>query len=712
MKKLFTLFSSLVLMAAFTAQANHVTVSGKSDFEAAFFQERTNEQCDTIFVKGQTNRISLSNGKYLPNNGTIHIIGVDEPESGEKAKLGLQWYLPLNTAGDHLSVFMENLVIECNGGNMANSKYLFSMKDTFFHYIDTLKFSNCEIRNYNRALFRVEPQAKKDGTRDGGDINYFGVENCVFHMGYLALNNPMALFRMDMRVSEMVFRNNLFYDLGYLNSLVQFSTMTEEAGRVDINFTFENNTFIGYCNSGSLMNFDSYVGQMSEFHINNNFFMAPAWKDDYNHLVISDSIAAANPDTLGRMPARYIASIQYGMVECLNNVVCCYKDPRNALDGDGEGTFLSSDINTLSMQDVEFDWTKFTDPQEGLYYIWKNEKVYTAGVNGAPIGDINLYTETKQSVARVTVKVEGSESADIMLNTEVGKELSGKFISGEEITVTAIPKGKLNKFLGWSNGSTELTQTIILEDNMELVARFQEADYLAVWNFEQLTTNNVKLSAPLVSNYQKGDAPYTLCYATWDGSQYVDSTTNALMTRNNKVANDARNCVIIHSDSAAFASKEHSDYIYFEVPSVEEGSFLTFNAATDNICLDAVVADYSTDMVNWTNFARRQIDTFDLWLPVRAEIPASLKDQTVYIRIKGDGDFYYRTGLTEVNRKYEFLFISEIILFGPGEKTAIQTEKAVEADDTVYDILGRRVPVSENLKPGLYIQGGRKFVVR
>ena len=338
MKKLMTTLSCF--LAVFAMMADHVTVSSKADFEAAFFAERTNEQCDTIFVKSNGTAIGLSNGKEMPHSGKIWIIGIDN-EEGKMSGIKHQWNLPKNQQSDKVSVFFENIILE-GAGNTANSKYYFNTKDTFYHYIDTLKFTNCVFQNYNRAVFRIEVQAKSDGLKDAGDINYFGVEGCTFHTGYL-VNNPMSMFRMDMRVSEMVFRENLFYDLGYVHSLIQFSNMSDEAGRVEIDFTFENNTFIGWNSQNSLMMFDQYVGPMSSIKINNNMFLVPNWYDTHNNSFIGDSIAQANPDTLANPKKNYVASVQFGMLEFMNNVLVGYKGPRENITEDGEGQYHLSD---------------------------------------------------------------------------------------------------------------------------------------------------------------------------------------------------------------------------------------------------------------------------------------------------------------------------------------------------------------------------------
>ncbi len=714
MKKVLTTLSCF--LAVFAMMAEHVTVSKKADFETAFFAERTNDQRDTIFVKSDGTPIGLSNGKEMPHAGKIWIIGVDN-EEGEKSGIKFQWNLPINAQSDRLSVFFENLVME-GAGTTANSKYYFQTKDTNYHYIDTLKFSNCEFKNYNRAIFRVQPAEKANGLKDAGDVNYMGVEGCTFHSGYQK-SDPMSMFRMDMRVAEMSFRENLFYDLGYVHSLVQFATMSDDAGRVDMVFDFQNNIFIGWNNQSSLMMFDQYVGPLSSITINNNMFLVPDWKNDWNNVFISDSIATANPDTLANPEPHYIASIQYGMVECKNNVFHGFKQPREKVVEE-EGYWFTADTVYLTQEDHAFSWDIFTDVQNGLHNLWKGDKVYTAGVEGSPIGVTSLYSDEKKSVVNVTVTVKGSKSAVVSLDGVSGDTLVAKYLSGEEITVTANRKGMLNQFKGWSNGVNEATQTIKLTEDIELVAEFEESPYIAVWNLEQLTTNNVKLSAPLAANYQEEGANYELKYATWDGTQYIDSTTNAIMTRNNKVEGDLRNCLFIHSDSATFADNAPSDYIYFEIPSVKAGSYLMFNIATDNSCYKTTKVDISYDGAAWETIKTFDIYSTGRWFQVVAEMPAAATDKKAFVRIKGDETSGYFNSLemeAEIaagtrTRTTEYLFVSEIFYVQGSFVNTLPGVMAVPANDAVYDIFGRRVLDTDNLQPGLYIQNGKKFMIK
>lgn len=720
MKKLMTTLSCF--LAVFAMMANHVTVSSKADFEAAFFAERTNDQCDTIFVKSNGTAIGLNNGKNMPNAGKIWIIGVDN-EEGKMSGIKHQWNLPINQASDKLSVFFENIVLQGAGGT-ANSKYYFQTKDTNYHYIDTLKFTNCVFQDYNRALFRVQPAEKLNGLKDAGDINYFGIEGCTFRTGY-QINNPMSMFRMDMRVAEMVFRENLFYDLGYVHSLIQFATMSDDAGRVDIDFTFENNIFIGWNNQNSLMMFDQYVGPMSSIKINNNMFLVPNWYDAYNNSFIGDSIAQANPDTLSNPKRNYIASVQYGMVEFMNNVLVGYKGPRENITEDGEGAWLMADTIYLTQEDHGFDWSIFTDAKSDLFNVWKGEKVYTAGVEGAPIGVTSLYTDEKKSVVNVTIAVEGSKSAIVKLNEQSGVSLSNKFITGDEITIEANRKGMLNKFLGWSDGVKDAVRTITLTSDLNLTAQFEEQPYIAVWNLEQLDKNNVKLDAPLAANYAAEEGVYFLKYATHDGTQYIDSTTQAIMTRNNKISNDyitdLRNCLFIHSDSATFADKTPADYIYFEIPSVEAGSYLMFNIGTDNSAYKTTNVDVSLDGTTWETIKTADMyGEYGHWIQVTAEMPASLNGKKAWVRIKGDETSgYYSPAALEASfaagtahRTTEYLFVSEIFYVKADFVNAIPSVNVAPADENIYDIFGRRVLDVDNLQPGLYIQAGKKFMIK
>ncbi|MBO4443464.1 MAG: hypothetical protein J5814_01660 [Bacteroidaceae bacterium] len=484
MKRISTLFLCLTaLFMALPVSAINYTVTSKADFESAFYGERTNADIDTIFVKSGGTLISLSNGsasKPMPSNGDIYIIGVDDEETGAKSGISFQFYLPINQESDHVSFHFENLIIECNGGNTANSKYLFSLKDIDFHYIQTLELKDCEIRNYNRAIFRVQPNGdREDGSKDVGEIELLNIVGCTFHNGY-ALNNPMALFYMGMRCATINFENNLFYDMNYVHSIVSFAYLTEGDGRIDIDFNFSNNTFIGKT-MNTVFNFNDYVGQMSNFQIHNNIFMVPDWRDERNNADITDEMLAAVPDTLQRPTEKILASIMYGVGSISNNLLFGFKDARNYLDADGEGTWFLDENSHLTMEELGMTFKTFSDAQTGDFSYLGTETMATAGVDGAPLGaewlvknlDVPCYLTVTSSTEGVSFD-----------------PAKGVFDKGTKVTVTAIERpGAI--FQEWqiagTTVSTENPYTFTIEGDVELVAVFEEKPVANV---------NIKVKAP------------------------------------------------------------------------------------------------------------------------------------------------------------------------------------------------------------------------
>ena len=471
MKRIFTSILSFAMLAfALPISATNYTVSSKADFESAFYSERTNEDVDTIFVKSGGTLISLSNGsasKPMPSNGEIHIIGVDDEETGAKSGISFQFYLPINEESDHVSFHFENLIIECNGGNTANSKYLFSVKDINFHYIQTLEMKDCEIRNYNRAIFRVQPDGDRgDGSKDVGEIELLSITGCTFHTGYIQ-TNPMALFYMGMRCATINFENNLFYNMGYVHSIVSFNYLTEGDGRIDIDFNFSNNTFIGKTQN-TMFNFNDYVGQMSNFQIHNNIIIAPDWRDEYNNADITDEMLAAVPDTLQRPTEKILASIMYGVGSISNNLLFGFKDARNYLDADGEGTWFIDENSHLTMEELGVSFKTFSDAQTGDFSYLGTEAMATAGVDGKPLGaewlvknfDVPCYLTVSSTTEGVSFD-----------------PAKGVFNKGSEVTVTAIERpGAIFQYwqIGGTTVSTDNPYTFTIEGDVELVAVFEE----------------------------------------------------------------------------------------------------------------------------------------------------------------------------------------------------------------------------------------------
>jgi hypothetical protein len=155
-----------------------------------------------------------------------------------------------------------------------------NFKDANKHYIDTLEFINCELTELCRSLYRGEVNGAGEDFSGAGTLKVFRMENCTVHNGFRQYDAMPAIY-MAQPVGEMIFKNNTFYDLTYLNSIVSFGNISENAGLQAIKVVFENNTVCAYSRS-SLLNFGAGVQSDSEFHIKNNIVLQPNWIDDMN----------------------------------------------------------------------------------------------------------------------------------------------------------------------------------------------------------------------------------------------------------------------------------------------------------------------------------------------------------------------------------------------------------------------------------------------
>ena len=726
MKKFFTLtlaaaalFVSSVVKAQETVEIIADNASKVTSALTAYYEPGQN-----VYIKITTaDYLNLKNINLGPS-GNFHIIGMSDAEDG-RASIGFEMILPRatdddgkwisNKEGDKFSIHFENLKIVDHNGAMGNSKHLMNYKDTLEHYIDSIQFVNCEITDICRSLFREETQARADGTQFGGTMNYFEMSNCQVHYGSMQAN-AMPLIYIGQPTTEMVFRNNTFYDLPYLNQLVTFAYMNEDTGRTTLDFTFENNTVCAWP-KGTLLNFGNFVQMDSKFTINNNIFFGPYWSDECNNIDLTEE----DIDAKARRP---IAGIQYGIVDINNNLLYNYKPAQAVLDEEGNGNWIvGEELKDLSIDDFFLDLTDFSAWEEDLFLIAKEgdnlSAFYTAGMSGAPIGDINNYTDEKLVFVHVTPVVKGSKSAFVTIESE-----SPTYQAGSVITLTANTNGRLNKFLGWGNGETTETITITVpEQDIEIEANFEELPYIAAWNLQQLQKNNVKLAAPLAPNF--GDETVLLKYAYWNGEQYVDSLTDALMTRNNKVSGDLRNCFFVHTANEQFAQASdeletkggNADYAYIDIPVAKGGSQLLMSVATDNVCYKNYAVSYSIDGgATWT-----VIDTFEMnnsaqWNDKTFTLPADVEGKNTQVRVKGvEADGWYSQGfieggheLSEVN--FEFLFVAELYLVNGDNSDGITAVGTTSTTATqLYNLMGQKVSAAAR---GILIKNGKKVIVK
>ena len=773
MKKFFTLMCATAMMAgAASAQTiQRFDVAKKADFTEAMTSIATLPAGSTayVYISGYVDVGTLksdASGVMQPTLRNIHFIGVNDEETGEQATLSMEMQIPAgNTEADGFSLHYENLKLRQTQGVWGNSKHLMNFKDANKHYIDTLEFVNCELTELCRSLFRGEVNGAGEDYSGAGTLKVFRMENCTMHNGFRQANAMTPIY-MAQPVNEMIIKNNTFYDLTYPNGLISFGNVSENAGRQAIKLTFENNTFCSFSRS-SLLSFAGGVSSDSEFHIKNNIILQPNWVDDMNGrfgdskdvhdgtaTTEEDPTASNGPLTADELQARIdkgivLTNLDGGLVQLENNMLFGYKyqNLSDAIDtGDiipiGDDETEEAEFSSLAMEDVPFAWTDFTDAQSDMFQINIANPAYTAGKNGAPLGDVRNYTDKVITLVKLTVNVEGSKSASVTVTPE--KDI---YQSGDKVTLTANLKGSLNTFEGWSTGDMDpVLELTIGEEDMVITASFNEIDYLAVWNLDHITSNNVVVTPPAKPNYgddqamldyarfiipevADGDDPVEGSYLTGaDGAvAYADSKA-AIQTRNNKVSGDVRNCYVIQTTTSEFtlspqgeANKDgHADYLFISLPEGISNGSLNFFVASDNVPYTTYNVETSTNDTDWTlagSFDMTGKPATNQWFPVSIDLPNTTA--ATKIRIKGVEESgpclsdsfkeLMEAGTNEV--KTEFLFVTEIILKGQlgGIDGISNVANNAQQQSTIYNLMGMKVNADAK---GMLIQNGKKYIVK
>ena len=715
MRKIFTLLCATAIAGGMYAQ-NRYEVTKKAEFTDALSQIAALPAGSAayVYITGYVDVGTLKNGEGNPMASTlrnIHFIGIDD-EEGNKATLSMEMQIPAgNSEADGFSMHFENLKLRQTQGVWGNSKHLMNFKDANKHYIDTLEFVNCELTELCRSLYRGEVNGAGEDFTGAGTLKVFRMENCSMHNGFRQYDAMPAIY-MAQPVGEMTFKNNTFYDLTYLNSLVSFGNISENAGLQAIKFVFENNTICAFSRA-SLLNFGAGVSSDSEFHIKNNIVLQPNWIDDMNgrqndnkdvHDV--EGQTWTNTKTGEELECRsltqeelqeridkgiVLTGIQGGLVQLENNMLFAYKY-QNMADMVDAGDIIpigndeneEAEFSSLAMEDVPFAWTDFADVKNDFFQISNANPAKTAGKNGAPLGDINNYTDQVIKVVSLTYHVEGSKSAKITVSP-----VKAAYMSGDEVTLTADCNGTLNTFKGWSNGMTDQTITLTLDNDLDITATFEEMDYIAVWNLDNLEKNNVVLTPPVATNYGGG---LTIDYARYvipegeetgeyktgeEGCAAYDGAKQAIQTRNNKVSGDVRNCFLITTPTTQFklGAEGKADYLIVNVNEDIAASKLKFFVATDNIPYKTYAVEYTTDGTTWTEAGTFDMEgkvQTDTWYPVEIALPEMKAGAMV--RIKG-----VETSGMELTQEMqeqlenetleigtEFLFVTEIIFTPDG----------------------------------------------
>lgn len=780
MKKIFTLLcaAGLLVSTSATAAITKTTVKNKTELQNALNAAATTQAGDIsyIYVQGDINLGSFTFAQHTHN---IHLVGINDEETGERAQIQAEFVHPTlldgkvakegNTEGDKFAVIFENLRLRDYNGPKGNSKHFFNCKDSVTHYVDSLVFRNCEIYDLCRSFYRTEPQAKSDGTAFAGNMNYFEMSNCNVHQGFI-MDNAMPFIYIAQPTTEMKFENNTFYDMPYLNSMVSFGFMNESNGRKAIKFTFNNNTVIARTlKTNALFSFASYnkeagtwtdyVDLSSEYHFKNNFFLCPTWADDWNNRIDDKLVSKAysegrvmTEDEIAALKDRAFTFIHGGLVQIENNVLSGYtcQDMTATIEtsdvipiGDNEeDPAPQGDFTSLAMADVPFAWSDFVDAQNDKFQINNQNPAYTAGKNGAPIGDVNNYTDQVIKAINVSAKVEGSNTVSVSITP-----VKEKYFTGDQVTITLNDHNTalrtINTFKGWNDDSKETTRVITLEANdIDLTATYEPAVENIISAFDFAVTPTVgqnKLTSYEADVFAEGNQAVAKMYyvpnivenevVTGVGETYqaADGSENRFNWRSGKFGEDAADqqvCVLSRKTAAAAQAANKPDYIQFEL-STTGLTGIEFSAfcGTDNYGYKTQLADYSLDGTTWTNFAKVDMVSraaeYSIgegvlwgWTELKGTLPAAAENQAkVYIRVIGDttGE-KAENGVTEISEESNmFEYLASVLITSGNAVDGIKTvsSKKDAKAEAIYNLMGIKV---KGNKSGLYIKGNKKFV--
>ena len=760
MKKISYFLMLFALMFSLGLQAKQTLVKNATELKSVF---PAAQDGDTILMA--PGAYNVSNSLYFPATGIVTLMSkyTNIPDSIATLQMNMQG--STIAAGVKAGLIFEYLKLQHNNPTATSGHIIYINKK--FGNIAKLVFRHCDISNGVRGLFRsVKPDnivnAPGDTTKFSscGDLEYLEMTNCLVHNTFVTSGNAWPLLYLGHLPLEVNISNNTFYDLAYMKNIFTMSYADPNSGR-NAKINFKNNTVCTSVSNNYIAT-SNFLGEETEFNIENNVFLMPNWTNTLN---------VAN----GVLPA--IVSCKGGLITAKNNLV---EGPKAWIKGqtvvDGMGGFVVIDtINTYKMTDLEQAWTDFADPVSGDYSFLSSKKLATYGVGGTPIGDtrwLKSFTTPRTLTVTFTpetitptitpkrgfyengtaVKVSASVvdgytfkgwkdlatgnlvstdnpytvtlSSDLNLQAQyivlqprtVAVTINGStsasytitptkaiYYEGDEITIT-VNKHYINNFLGWSDGVTELSRKLTVAGDIALTANFTEYPYYLAWDFHQVTSNNSSFTN-LAANHAKDAAnPGVMNYVTLD-------TIRTISTRNNKftgVGQEQANCVARRTIRANFA---HPDYLFIKFSTKGLTNMkVSSQIATDNSMLKVQKLQYALNGKDYTDF---KVDTIKgnidmVWIPFEGKLPVAAENQdSVWVRWIADptSERLFVTGVTDSD--YDYAYISKIMVIDSN----FSAVNDVDADNrcNIYAVNNRLMIVAENpVRAEVYSLMGQK----
>ncbi len=288
--------------------------------------------------------------------------------------------------------------------------------------------------------------------------------------------------------------------------------------------------------------------------------------------------------------------------------------------------------------------------------IISTENPYTFNITS----DTYLVAYYEELLSRaISVKFNGTNTATYSLSPA-----QDVYYVGDEVTIT-VNAHYLNDFLGWSDGSTELSRSFVVANDTTITANFKQYPYMLAWDFCQLTANNTRFTALEANHYIDEANKGVMDYVTGD------TIAADFQTRNNKFATEGKelhHCALRRTPAENF---DNPDYLFVKFSTLGYTDIMVKSALASDNCVHLVQKmQYSLNGTDYIDFAvdtlpSAEADWNQVWFPLQGVLPQEAENQEeVYVRWIADPTSERVKLATLEEATFEYAYISQIVILG------------------------------------------------
>ncbi len=723
MKKRFTLFMLVAFCISLATMARNTVVSSSAEFGNAWGALTDG---DTIsFAPGLMN---IGNRTLPATGGTFTFRSqYDHPDS--MAIVQLQISGVNTEEGITTGLIFENLHLQYRSPSSTSGQIIYFNKVyadisiVAFRNCEISQSVRSLIRTVKPSDIPATDSTEAVEYTSSGDLEYLEMTDCIVHNTFASSSHNWPLLYFGHLPIEVYIARNTFYDMPYNKSIFTMNYAVPELGR-NAEITFENNTVCITGPTQGIVVTGTYLGQESEFNFHNNLFLVPYWENDLN---LHDSLYSApriiscrygiinashnlvegyarwesgqNIDAetgdgaflaLDTMPQYTMADLELSWSDFLNpeggdysymyNIplatagsdggpigdprwVMTFADPKNlTLVSNAEGAVVTPAMGVyesgteVTISASEVVGFTFQNWQDTLGNVVSAENPYTFNITS----DTYLVAYYEELLSRaITIKLNGTNTATYSLSP--AREI---YYVGDEVTIT-VNAHYLNDFLGWSDGSMELSRSFVVANDTTIVANFRQYPYMLAWDFCQLTANNTRFSSLEANHYVDEANKGEMNYVTGD------TLAADFQTRNNKFTAEGKELHYSALRRTPAANFDNPDYLFVKFSTLGYTHITVKSAIASDNCVHLVQKmQYSLNGTDYIDFAvdtlpSAEADWNQVWFPLQGTLPKEAQNrEEVYVRWIADktSERVKLASLEEV--AYEYLYISQIVILG------------------------------------------------